>query len=184
MKRIILILAISIFVIVNTAADSQNLQKPVDFGVSFSPRYAQELGLDPRLTYQSILTDLSIKSVRLSALWDEIESEQDKFDFAELDWYINEATKHQAKVILAIGYKLPRWPECRAPEWFSRDRQLVMLKAVINHYEKNPTISVFQVENEPLLNYGLCPLPDREFLQKEVEFIRTRTQKPIIITDS
>ncbi|HBQ50626.1 TPA: hypothetical protein DD690_01430 [Candidatus Daviesbacteria bacterium] len=205
MKRIILLLAISAFVIVNTIADSQNLQKPISFGVSFSPRYALELGLNPKLTYQSILQELGTKSVRLSAYWDEIESEEDKFNFDKLDWYVDEAEKNQAKVLLAIGYKLPRWPECRQPNWLEirnslfdsklaqseqveirnlRDQQLVMLEKVIRHYDQNPTISAWQVENEPLLDFGLCPKPDREFLKKEVGFVKNLTKKPVIITDS
>ncbi|MBI2334948.1 beta-galactosidase [Candidatus Daviesbacteria bacterium] len=150
------------------------LEKKVSLGVSFSPRYAQELGLDARATYQSILQELSTKSVRLSqsilqelstksvrlsAYWNEIEPEQDQFNFDELDWYVSEASKNQSRVLLAIGYKLPRWPECRAPEWFSRDRQLIMLEKVIEHYENNPAVFAWQLENEPLLPYGLCPPP-------------------------
>ncbi len=189
MKKIIillLIILVSIFVVSNLQIDKENLQKPASFGVSFSPRYALELGLNPKLTYQSILQELGTKSVRLSAYWDEIESEQDKFNFDELDWYVSEAAKNQARVLLAIGYKLPRWPECRAPKWLSnlRERQLKMLGAVIAHYEKNPTINAFQVENEPLLEFGVCPPPDRQFLKKEVEFVRNLTKKPVIITDS
>ncbi|MBI2334949.1 hypothetical protein HYU96_04090 [Candidatus Daviesbacteria bacterium] len=41
-----------------------------------------------------------------------------------------------------------------------------------------------QLENEPLLPYGLCPPPDREFLKKEVAFVKNLTKKPVIITDS
>lgn len=167
---------------------SQQINRPLAYGVSFSPRYAAELGLDPRTTYQSILTELGTKSVRLSARWDEIEPQQDKYSFQELDWYLSEAEKYQARVILAIGHKLPRWPECREPNWLEsqklRERQLVMLKKVIERYDNDPTIWAWQLENEPLLNYGVCPPPDRKFLKKEVDFVRTLTQKPIIITDS
>lgn len=165
---------------------SQQINRPLAYGVSFSPRYAAELGLNPRLTYQSILTELSTKSVRLSAHWDEIELQQDQYNFQELDWYIEEAGKHKAKVILAIGYKLPRWPECRKPRWLDnpQEGQLKMLKEVIKHYEQNPAIWAWQLENEPLLNYGVCPPPDRQFLQKEADFVRGLTQKPVIITDS
>ncbi len=183
---LVLIILVVIFVVFNIQTDNLNLKKTVTFGVSFSPRYAQELELDPRPTYQSILTDLGTKSVRLSAYWDEIELEQDKFNFQDLDWYVGEASKNQAKVILAIGHKLPRWPECRAPKWLNdrKEQQLIMLEKVIEHFENNPSVSAWQVENEPLLNFGLCPKPDRQFLQKEVAFVRSKTKKPIIITDS
>lgn len=187
---LILVILVSIFVVSNIITDRENLAKPVIFGISYDPTYAEYLGLEPKATYQEILTDLGIKSVRLSALWDKIEPKEDQFDFSELDWYVLEAEKHQAKVILAIGYKLPRWPECRKPAWLGTEnkeretKQLNMLEAVIKHYENNYTISAWQLENEPLLNFGLCPPPDREFFKKEVLFVRSLTKKPIIITDS
>lgn len=183
---LILIILISIFVVSNIITDRDNLAKPVIFGISYDPTYAEYLGLEPKATYQEILTDLGIKSVRLSALWNRIEPQQDKFDFSELDWYVNEAKKHQVQVLLAIGYKLPRWPECRAPKWLKnpQERQLKMLESVIKHYEKDSTIWAYQLENEPLLDFGVCPPPDRAFLKKEVTFVRSLTQKPIIITDS
>ncbi|MBI4036791.1 cellulase family glycosylhydrolase [Candidatus Daviesbacteria bacterium] len=191
---IILIILASIFVISNLQTDRENSHRPVTYGISFDPTYAKYLGLDPKSTYQSILKDLSIKNIRLSALWDRIEpldSAQGKpFYFEELDWYVSKATQNKAQVILAIGFKLPRWPECRVPRWLEtrneelRTRQLIMLKAVIEYYEKNPTIVAWQLENEPLLEFGVCPKPDRQFLQKEVEFVRSKTSKPIIISDS
>lgn len=183
---LILILLVSIFVVSNIQVDQQNLQKQINWGVSYDPTYAVYLGLDPKATYLAILYDLNTKSVRLSALWDRLEVQKDNFDFSELDWYVNEAQKHQTKVLLAIGYKLPRWPECRKPEWLKnpRERQLKMLEAVIKHYEKDSVIWAYQLENEPLLNFGLCPPSDREFLQKEVTFVRSLTKKPIIISDS
>ena len=59
-----------------------------------------------------------------------------------------------------------------------------MLEKVIKHYDQNSAINAYQLENEPLLNFGLCPEPDREFLKKEVGFVRSQTKKPIILTDS
>lgn len=183
---LILVILVSIFVVSNIQVDQQNLQKQINWGVSYDPTYAKYLELDPKATYLAILSDLSIKSVRLSALWDRLEAQKDNFNFSELDWYVLEAEKHQAKVILAIGYKLPRWPECRAPKWLKnpQERELNMLEAVISHYDKNSAIWAYQLENEPLLDFGVCPLPDRAFLKKEVTFVRSLTKKPIIISDS
>ena len=168
-----------------------NLKKPVSFGVSYSPNYAKALGLDPKLIYQSIITNLNIKKVRLNANWDEIEPEKDKFDFTSINYFIDQSTKNNIDVTLAIGFKLPRWPECRSPKWLDpkdiellRYRQLIMIEEVIKHYENNPTIKNWQIENEPLLTFGLCPPPDKHFLEKEIAFVRTLTKKPIIITGS
>lgn len=192
---LILVILVSIFVISNIQTDKENLSKQINWGVSYDPTYAKYLGLDPKATYLAILSDLGIKSVRLSVLWDRIEPKQDQFNFTELDWYVSEAEKHQAKVLLAIGYKLPRWPECRQPKWLGTrneelgTRKLKMLEEVIRHYEQDSgqarmTIWAYQLENEPLLDFGVCPQPDREFLKKEVAFVHTLTKKPIIITDS
>ena len=177
-----------ILIFINKSIEDQLIHSPITFGVSFSPRYAKDLGVDPKQVYLSILNDLKVKHIRIPAYWDGIEIEKDKFYFDNLDWYINEASKNKAKLILAIGYKLPRWPECRAPEWLDptdlRERQLIMLKAVLDHYNQNQTISAFQLENEPLFDFGICPPIDRNFFKKEVEFVKSRTKKPIIITDS
>lgn len=168
-----------------------NLAKPTIWGVSYSSSYAKALGLDPQQTYQAILNDFRTKRLRIPAYWNEIEKKEGKFDFSDLDYYVQEAQKHQAKIILAIGYKLPRWPECRNPGWLNLDngqlrqeKQLLMLEAIINHFEKNPAIFAWQVENEPLLPFGICPAIDQKFLEKEVKFVRQRSKKPIILTDS
>lgn len=184
-----LVVLAAVLLAFNAYLEKISLKNNVLFGVSFSPRYAESLGLNPKETYLNILQDLKIKNMRLNAYWDEIEPFEGKpFYFDQLDWYIEQAQMHGAQVILAIGYKLPRWPECRAPSWLNltnlRNRQLNMLEGVIHSYNQNPTISAFQIENEPLLRYGICPPPDREFLVKEVEFVRSKTKKPIIITDS
>lgn len=167
------------------------LNRQVTFGVSFAPRYAMELGLDPKETYQSILNELNVKNLRLSAYWDEIEPEEGHFDFTGIDYYIDKATQNKTTVDLAVGYKLPRWPECRSPKWLNqanlkllREKQLVMVEEVVKHYRDNLTVTSFQVENEPLLSFGVCPKVDKEFFIKEVNLVRSLTQKTIIITDS
>lgn len=180
-----------IFLFFNYNADRILSSKAVSFGVSYSPRYTKELGLDPKSTFQDILANLKVKNIRLSAYWDEIEPQKDRFDFSDLDWYLKEAEKHQAHVILALGYKLPRWPECRAPKWIYqedlkllRERQLIMVGVVIDHFNSSSTIDAWQIENEPIFEFGDCPKVDREFLKQEVVFVRSKTKKPIIITDA
>lgn len=181
-----IILLALLLIIINIEQEKFSLSQNTTFGVSFTPSYAKDLGLDPKETYNSLLTELNVKNLRLSAHWDEIEPFEGSFYFDDLDWYIDQASKNHAQVILAIGYKLPRWPECRAPEWIEnrQERQLLMLEKVIAHYENNPTITAFQLENEPLLEFGECPKIDREFVKKEVKFVREISKKPIIITDS
>lgn len=186
-----LILLALVFLFLNYQADKTASNKAVAFGVSYSPRYAKDLGLDPKQTYSSILDDLNVKYIRLSAYWDEIEPKENQFEFSDLDWYVSEANKRQAQVILAIGYKLPRWPECRAPRWLDqrnlswlRERQLLLIDQIITHFNQSPNISAWQLENEPFFNFGVCPPVDSHFFQDEVKFVKAKTQKPIIVTDT
>ena len=89
----------------------------LEYGVTFSKKQAQNLGFNWREVYLSVFDDLGVKKIRLPAYWDEVESQEGSFFWEDLDWQINEATKRQAKVILAVGARLPRWPECHLPDW-------------------------------------------------------------------
>lgn len=185
-----LLLLIAIFGI-GFVFEQQNLKKPLKLGVSYSPRYALELGLDPKQTYSSLLTDLNVKHLRLNAYWDEIEPKKGEYNFEELDHYINGAGLYGASVILAVGMKLPRWPECFAPSWVDKGDldalhkdELKMLEVVVKRYNGNPVVTAWQVENEPMFNYGVCPEVSRGFLEKAVAQVRAQSSKPIIITDS
>lgn len=162
------------------------------FGISFSQKQAESLGLNAHETYLSILNDLKVKKLRLVAYWDEIEKEDDKYDFKDLEFYLNEAKKHKAEVLLAVGYKVPRWPECNAPNWIDQadikkrqEEQLEYVLEVVKKFDKNDVITAWQIENEPMLGiFGICPSPDAEFLKKEVEEVKKISQKPIVLTDS
>lgn len=175
----------------NNYLQNQSLNLPQTFGVSYSPQYAKSLGLDPKKVYSSMLSDLKIKKIRLNAYWNEIEPKNNDYNFQDLDYYIDQASDYHAQVILTIGYKLPRWPECRIPNWvkindtatFQKDT-ISMLRNVVTRYDQNPTLSAFQIENEPLFNFGVCPKADPEFLKTEVTFVKSLTKKPIILTDS
>lgn len=106
---------------------------------------------------------------------------------------VKEAQKRQVQVLLVIGYKQPRWPECIAPAWaldlpLPKRQQAILsyLKAAAAHYQKDSNIWGFQVENEPLLKFGdNCDEPDRSFLIQEVNLVRSlKTGKKIVVTDS
>lgn len=168
-------------------------QPKVEWGVTFSQTYAQnELGLDWRQTYLAILDDLRVDHIRLSAYWNMIEKQEGIYDFSDLDWQIEEASKRGVKIILAVGRRLPRWPECHDPSWLSGEpteqieiKQSRMIAAVISRYEGIANIAYFQVENEPYLKFfGVCPPLDKNYLRQEIKLAKSLTTKPILVTDS
>lgn len=166
----------------------------INYGVSFSPNYAEYLGLDWQKTFIQILDDLKVRNLRLPSFWDTIQKDPQKDDFSELDFMISEAEKRQAKVILVVGIKQPRWPECHIPSWAKKlslsERQqkaLEFIQIVVEKYKSSNSIVAWQVENEPFVGWfgENCDPPDRDFLQKEVELVRKLDSKRLImITDS
>lgn len=153
-----------------------NRGKPVKLGMSFSPNYARALGLDPREVYRATLEDLGIKRLRLNSYWNVIEPQKGKFDFSELDWQMDEAAAHGAKVNLAIGLRQPRWPECHPPQWVDTGQPWntwkpdmeAFLTAVINRYKDHPALQSYQLENE-IFNklFGACNNHDKTRLKDE-----------------
>src|SRR3989338_4990773 len=162
------------------------------YGVTFSQKQAQSLGLDWRSIYLSVFDDLGVKKIRLPAYWVEIESQEGSFFWPDLDWQISQASSRRVEIILAVGARLPRWPECHLPAWTKNflkaqieNKTLDYITAVIKRYKGNQQIIAWQIENEPFLShFGDCPKFDKKFLDQEIILARSLDSRPIIITDS
>ncbi len=162
-------------------------------GASFSPEYTRYLGLDTKKTYKVILDDWNFRYLRLTARWDEIEKERGKFDFSELDYLMGEAAKRNVKVVLALGQKTPRWPECNVPVWsekLSDDEYFLalnnFLKNTTQHFSNHPALEIWQVENEPFLAFGkVCHKLDSVKLKTEIDAVKNLDKNhPVLVTDS
>ncbi len=183
---------LAIVFIVYFFVGSSKPAKNIAWGVDFSAKQTDFLKLDEKETYLAILDDLKARNIKISVHWDLIEKEQGKYDFSDLDWQVSEAEKRDAKIVLAIGMKTPRWPECHLPQWvrnMNEDSQqeeiLNELRTIVLRYKDSPSISAWQVENESLLNFGACPWMDANFLKKEVAFVKSLDPNhPVIVTDS
>lgn len=160
----------------------------IQWGAAFSKPFAIDMGLDWKETYLAILDDLKVKNLRLPIYWPDIEPKNENYIFDDYDWMIKQAEEKNVKLILVVGRKLPRWPECYEPQWLKNNKNeklLEYIKTVVNRYKENPALYVWQVENEPFLNFGECPKLDVEFLDKEIELVRSLDSKhQILITDS
>jgi hypothetical protein len=148
------------------------------------------MGLDYKEVYVKIFDDLKVKKIRISAYWREVEKEKGKFDFSATDWMIAEAEKRNTEVILAVGRKVPRWPECHEPEWFLKlspeERKSALknfIKETVSRYDGSFAVKAWQIENEPYLSFGACIEYDKSFVAEEIEYTRTLTKKPIVVTD-
>lgn len=176
----------------------------INYGVSFSKFHADELKLDWKETFLALVDDLKVKNIRFSAHWPLTEPENDKFNFSELDFQMEEARKRDVPVILAVGRRLPGWPECHEPEWFQiqnsppqipneklkfkNEEILEYIATVVNRYKNNPNLKYWQVENEPFLTRfarSHCGELDRDFLQKEIDLVKKLDPlRKVMITDS
>ncbi len=187
----VMIIALILFIVWLYQADFSRGQNFV-FGVTFSQKYATELKLDWRETLRAMLNDLKIKQFRLVAYWDLLEPEPGQYDFSDLDWQVNEVARLGGQIILALGQRVPRWPECHWPNWLYRydqeqknEKILALLEQIVNRYKNNPGIIAWQVENEPWLKvFGQCPPPDADFYQQELDLVRSLDARPVSITES
>lgn len=164
----------------------------VEYGMTFSKKYAEDLELDWQKTYLAMINDLKVDNIRLIAYWDDIEATQDEFIFDDLDWQLEQLEGKDVDVILTVGRRAPRWPECHDPEWIHglaslaiQQQQLEFVSATVERYRKNQNITAWQIENEPLFAwFGHCPKPSKDFLEEEVALVRSLDRRPIILTDS
>lgn len=162
------------------------------WGVTFSKKYAQELSIDWHAAYLALLDDLKVRNIRLPVYWDDIERQNGEFTFDDYDWMLNEGSKRDVAFILAVGRRLPRWPECHQPQWAEslvkdelEEQQLEMVEKTLQHFKSVASIRYWQLENEFFFRwFGICPKPDPELLQKEIGILRSIDQRPLILTDS
>lgn len=192
---IILSITLLFFIYINLPVKNTNSEAKI--GTTFSYIYAEQIGLDWKQVYLAMLNDLEIKHIRIPIYWDRIENSEGQYDFSNIDWQLEQAQKSGAEIILVVGQKVPRWPECYVPKWVGSDpsnldqvrlkeKLLAFQKNVIERYKDNhPEVVSWQIENEPFLNFGICSKVDTELLDAEIAQARKLDPtRSIIVTDS
>ncbi|MBI2484607.1 beta-galactosidase [Candidatus Uhrbacteria bacterium] len=162
-----------------------------ELGITWSSRAARDIGLDPAAAFDRVLAELDPAHIRLPVYWDDVEPREGEFDFSAYDEMLEKAGAAGVEVTLAVGVKVPRWPECYIPEWMDADdaerlktRVRMLLTTTIERYRTHPAVTRFQIENEPFLFFGKCPKPDAAFLKEEFAIARSLTSKPLVMTTS
>jgi hypothetical protein len=195
-KKLVIKISLAVAVCIITVISgflAMNLRMPIQQvpGVTFSQPYAQELNLDPKEVLSSTLDDLKIRHFRIPAYWNLIQPEVNKWDYKWLDDELDAIASRKGSVTLAVGEKLPRWPECWIPDWAidlpAADRESAALRYItqtVNRYKNHPAVKAWQVENEPNFPFGKCPETVDGLFDKEVSLVRSLDNKPIATTDS
>ncbi len=168
-------------------------RRPSGLGMTFSPLQCHYMGLDDRAAFTA-LCQLGLDRVRLCAYWHEIESEEGQLDFSKLDWLLDQCETHNLKVTIALGMKVPRWPEFHFPDWAHRlyvteagetaldlrspslaDRTLKLVAAVVEHCRSSSAVTHWQVENEPFTRLEIAGgrFLSPAFVNREVALVRS-----------
>lgn len=180
----------------SVTADTLEPDKTPVWGVDFSQSQAEYLGLDPEDTYTAIINDLGVRNIKIHINWNATEKENGVYDFASLDRYVQIAEENDVRLVLVMGMKTGRWPECHTPGWFNeveaaeRNNEIVSyVTTIVERYKGSTAVRFWQVENEPLLEFGTCPdwyyEQDTDLLKAEVAAVRALdTSRKIIISDS
>ncbi len=184
------IVALGVLDYLKTHAPAPN--RPITWGVTFSQKFSMLMGFDWKENYDAILNDLGAKRIRIGAYWDLVESNKGQFNFDDLDYEMNRAEAAGAKIVFAIGRKVPRWPECHEPNWTNglpqtaKDQQLLRyMQTIVGRYKNHPALLYWQVENEPFLPFGVCPPLDEDLLKKEIALVKSIDPgHSVLITDS
>jgi len=192
LRNLVLIFLSLVVVYQTIAIITYSPQREQEIGITFSKQQASSLGLDWKKTYQALLDELKIKYVRLPIYWEDVEKEQGKFDFTDINWQLREAAMRNVKVTLVLGMRQPRWPECHVPDWTKdlsadkfREAVLSLVTIETQKYYIHSAVENFQVENEPLLDlFGECPKADKGLLRDEIGIVRAISDKPVVITAS
>jgi hypothetical protein len=192
--RIWLVMALIVTVGVFTIAsfwvnDTPDIEP--DFGVTYSWLYAEQLGLDYKETFNSLVDEMGVRYIRIPIYWSDVELNQGEFDWRKPDSLVDIAEDNDVEVTMVVGAKVPRWPECFIPDWAEKLSNLVQQEATLSFIEETVTrykdsgaIVRWQVENEPFFPFGECPKVDAPQIKERVDLVRNLDDRPIQMTVS
>jgi len=165
----------------------------ISWGINFSQKFSQNLNSNWQENYLAILDELKPRNIKILTSWDFLEPRENNFYFQDIKWQVEEAQKKNVNIILVIGMKTGRWPECHLPDYAKNlpkenlhERILILLEKTVQEFKNYQNIIAWQVENEPFFDFGECPFTkDEKFLKREVNLVKKLDpQRPVIISES
>jgi hypothetical protein len=192
---LIVILSLLIFPMMLYLYLSPVKSSKVSYGLNFSNKYAQELNLDWKKTFDEILLEIPTKKYRLAVYWDEVQKDPNSYDYSNIKYQLNALEKYpESEVILVFGRKVIRYPECHEPKWWQEVREdsakkealLKYMDRTVSELKNYRSIKYWQVENEAMFPFGTCtPLSNLSTtLKEEVEIVRNHDSRKVLIQDS
>lgn len=166
---------------------------PKKFGVSFSVKQCRSFGINAHDCLLWLCETAGFRRFRLMSYWNEIEKEQGKYDFSELDRQIKTITTYSGVITLCLGVKQPSWPEYHWPTWAknlpNHEKTTALLQfteTIVKRYKDNPAIISWQLENEALLKgFGENIHIDRKRLRTEFILVKKLDPtRPVIMSTS
>ena len=82
---LIIIFLITFYVL---AKKSYDPNRQIIYGVTFSPKFAEYMGINWQEAYLAMLDDLKVRYIRIPTYWEKIEPVKGQYDFSEIDWLL------------------------------------------------------------------------------------------------
>ena len=174
-------MGVVVLLLVSSLMVVQVSKKPV-YGFTYSTIYAEYLGLQAVPAFQQIVQDIPFHFVRLPVYWNRYETVNDLWSDQELKSLLDIAQKNNVSVILAIGHKVPRWPECFTPVWAEdldqqqyNEEHLAFISHIVSTFGTHPALKRWQIENESYFPFGECMSSDPSQIRAEKQIVRAVT---------
>lgn len=181
------ILIISSVFVIWLFSDTNN----VDYGATVSFEYSDYLEVDWFEVLKMSHEEIGISNFRIPVYWSRHEIRDDVFSFSDLDKMFSYASQNNLNITLAIGHKVPRWPECFPPSWTDEysdedfESELIeFISTVVGSYDDETSLVRWQLENEAYFPFGDCRSVSELFRYRAYSLLRELSDKPIQTTVS
>ena len=188
---ILFIVSLIIFWGVNIWYNYQEGNRPITWGVSWSSKQAEALGLNSEQALATLLDQIPFKRIQLHSYWDLGEPKPQQYDISRLENHFRLAQSHNLAISLQLGLHQSRQPYCHQPAHTktSSSAQLkaslkAYLRVVVDHFDEEVNLIQYQLEPEiAQARSRACPhqLSSAD-LAEIYAYLKTLTKKDIALS--